>query len=50
MKKTTNKRPHKLALCREVIALLTPAQLTNIIAGEASGTACTSIQSNETKC
>ena len=51
MKKSTNKTSQyrKLTLRKEIIAVLASIQLTNIVGG-VSGTACTSIISNETKC
>ena len=51
MKKSTNKTSQyrKLALRKEIIAVLASIQLTNI-AGGVSGAACTSIITNETKC
>ena len=51
MKKSTNKTSQyrKLTLRQEVIAVLASTQLINIVGG-VSGTACTSIITNETKC
>jgi len=52
MKKSTSKisQYRKLILRQEVIVVLTSNQLSNAVGGEASGTACTSVVSGETRC